>query len=159
MNYTTRMPTTTVSLDTPAIDNAELASHVSLSVFRLARKLKREGAPEITPTLLAALSSIDRHGTMTAGALAAHEQIQKPTCTRVIADLLALGFIDRVPDPADGRVAWVQVTASGRRLLHRVRVRRNAYLAKRMKKLNPDELAPLERAAGILERLTEEDAR
>jgi DNA-binding MarR family transcriptional regulator len=157
MNYSIAMPATTAPRATSLIDGAELASHVSLSVFRLARKL--EGAPEITPTLLAALSTIDRHGTMTAGALATHEQIQKPTCTRVIADLLALGFIDRVPDPEDGRVAWVQVTPEGRRLLQRVRVRRNAYLAKRMKRLNAEELATLERAADILERLTEEDAR
>lgn len=153
------MPTPATPAAAPPIDGAELASHVSLAVFRLARKLKREGAPEITPTLLAALSTIDRHGTMTAGALATHEQIQKPTCTRVIADLLALGFIDRVPDPEDGRVAWVQVTPEGRRSLQRVRVRRNAYLAKRMKRLSADELATLERAADILERLTEEDAR
>jgi Transcriptional regulators len=138
------------------LSGAEFASHLSLSVFRLARKLRREGASEITPTLLAALSTIERHGTMTAGTLATHEQIQKPTCTRVIADLLALGFIDRVPDPLDGRVAWVQVTASGRKLLQRVRLRRNAYLAKRMKRLNADELETLERAADILERLTEE---
>jgi DNA-binding MarR family transcriptional regulator len=158
MNYNAAMPTAAPPVP-PAVDGAELASHLSLSVFRLARKLKREGAPEITPTLLAALSTIDRHGSMTAGALATHEQIQKPTCTRVIADLLALGFIDRVPDPVDGRVAWVRVTASGRRLLQRVRVRRNAYLAKRMRRLDADELATLERAADILERLTEEDPR
>ena len=112
MNYNLGMPIA-APLVPPVTDGAELASHVSLSVFRLARKLKRESAPEITPTLLAALSTIDRHGSMTAGALATHEQIQKPTCTRVIADLLALGFIDRVPDPVDGRVAWVRATTSG----------------------------------------------
>jgi DNA-binding MarR family transcriptional regulator len=141
----------------PSIDVAELASQLRLSVFRLARKLRQEGEPEITPTLLAALSTIERHGAMTAGALAAHEQIQKPTCTRVIADLQGLGLIERIPDPLDGRVAWLHVTPVARKLLQRVRVRRNVYLAKRMKRLTPEDLATLERAAQILDRLTELD--
>jgi DNA-binding MarR family transcriptional regulator len=141
----------------PAIDVAELASQLRLSVFRLARKLRREGEPEITSTLLAALSTIERHGSMTAGSLAAHEQIQKPTCTRVIADLQALGLIDRTADPLDGRVAWVQVTPAARKLLQRVRMRRNVYLAKRMKRLAPEDLAILGRAAQILDGLIEQD--
>ncbi len=141
----------------PDLDVAELASQLRLSVFRLARKLRREGEPEITPTLLAALSTIERHGSMTAGALAAHEQIQKPTCTRVIADLQDLGLIERIADPLDGRVAWVSVTSAARKLLQRVRMRRNVYLAKRMKRLAPEDLAVLARATQILDGLTEQD--
>lgn len=143
----------------PAIDVAETASHVRLSVFRLARKLRREGDADVSPTLLAALSTVERHGPMTAGSLAAHEQIQKPTCTRVIASLLERGSIERTVDPLDGRVTWVQVTPAGRKLLHRVRTRHTAYLAKRMKRLSPQDLATLEEAARIMELLTQEDAR
>lgn len=138
------------------IDVAGLASQLRMSVFRLARKLRREGDADLSPTLVAALSTIERHGPITAGALAAHEQIQKPTCTRVIASLLGLGLIERTVDPLDGRVTWMQVTPAGRRLLQRVRTRHNAYLAKLMKRLSPQELATLERAAAIMERLTEE---
>ncbi len=141
------------------IDVAGLASQLRLSVFRLARKLRREGEAGVTPTLLAALSTIERHGPLTPGTLAQHEQIKKPTCTRVIADLLEKDLIERTVDPSDGRVAWMQVTPLGRKTLHRVRSRHNEYLAKRMKRLNPDELETLERAARILERLTEEEDR
>jgi DNA-binding MarR family transcriptional regulator len=151
-NYNVAMTTSA-----PPLDVAELASQLRLSVFRLARKLRREGEPEITSTLLAALSTIERHGTMTAGSLAAHEQIQKPTCTRVLADLQALGLIERIADPLDGRVAWVSTTPMARKLLHRVRLRRNVYLAKRMKRLPPEDLAVLERAATILDGLIEQD--
>ena len=141
------------------IDVAGLASQLRLSVFRLARKLRREGEAGVTPTLLAALSTIERHGPLTPGTLAQHEQIKKPTCTRVIADLLEKDLIERTVDPSDGRVAWMQVTPLGRKTLHRVRSRHNEYLAKRMKRLNPDELETLGRAARILERLTEEEDR
>jgi DNA-binding MarR family transcriptional regulator len=141
------------------IDVADLASQVRLSVFRLARKLRREGDADVSPTLLAALATVERHGPMTAGSLASHEQIRKPTCTRVIASLLERGLIERTVDPLDGRVTWVQTTPAGRKVLHRVRTRHNAYLARRMKRLSPHELATLEDAARIMERLTEEDAR
>lgn len=141
----------------PSIDVADLASQLRLSVFRLARKLRREGEPEISSSLLAALSTIERHGTMTAGALAAHEQIQKPTCTRVISDLQALGLIERIPDPLDGRVAWLQVTPAARKLLQRVRMRRNVFLARRMKRLAPEDLDVLGRAVEILDGLIEAD--
>lgn len=143
----------------PIVDVAEIASQVRLSVFRLARKLRREGDADVSPTLLAALSTVERHGPMTAGSLAAHEQIQKPTCTRVIASLLERGLIERTVDPLDGRVTWVQATPAGRKVLHRVRTRHAAYLAKRMKRLSPQDLATLEDAARIMERLTEGDAR
>ncbi len=137
------------------IDLAGLSSQLRLSVFRLARKLRREANAGVSPTLLAALSTVERHGPMTAGSLAAHEQIRKPTCTRVIASLLELGLIERTPDPLDGRVSWVQVTPEGRRVLQRVRKRHDAYLAKRIKRLTPREVETLERASEILDRLTE----
>jgi DNA-binding MarR family transcriptional regulator len=141
------------------IDVADLASQFRLSVFRLARKLRREGDADVSSTLLAALATVERLGPMTAGSLAAHEQIRKPTCTRVIASLLERGLIERTVDPLDGRVTWVQATPAGRKVLQRVRTRHNVYLAKRMKRLSPQELATLEDAARIMERLTEEDAR
>jgi hypothetical protein len=44
-------------------------------------------------------------------------------------------------------------------MLKRVRGRKNAWLARRMKELPDDEVAALERAAEILERVLEEDRR
>ena len=140
-------------------DVAGLASQLRLSVFRLARKLRRQAESGITQTQSAALSTIERHGPLTAGELAAHEQIQKPTCTAVIAALLEAGFIERTPDPLDGRVAWLQISPAGRRVLQQARKRHTAYLARRMSRLEPDELEILERATQILERLTEEGDR
>lgn len=141
------------------IDVAALASQVRMSVFRLSRKLRRQADSGVTQTTLAALSTVERHGPLTAGDLAAHEQIQKPTCTRVIASLLDADLIERTPDPLDGRVAWLQISPAGRRALQRVRKRHTAYLARRMSRLTESELETLERATHILERLTEEGPR
>lgn len=136
-------------------DLGELASHLRLGVTRLGRKLRRESAPGMTPTLLAALATVERHGPMTASDLAVHEQIRKPTCTRLIASLTERGVVERRPDPLDGRVCWLHVTPDGRRRLQGVRRRGDEYLARRIRRLPPEDVETLARAADILERLTE----
>jgi DNA-binding MarR family transcriptional regulator len=83
------------------------------------------------------------------------EQVQPPTMTRIVAALVEAGLVVREPDPIDGRVAWVKVTPDGRRLLERSRRRKEAYLAKALRLLDPEELRTLEAAAEILERLTD----
>lgn len=138
-----------------AVDAAELASQLRMGVTRLARKLRREADPAITPTQLAALYTVETHGPMTAGSLAAHEQIQKPTATRLIAGLTEAGLVDRLADPTDGRVVWISITSDGKRFLQRFRRRSSEYLAKRIKGLDPEDLATLGRAAAILDRLTQ----
>jgi DNA-binding MarR family transcriptional regulator len=75
--------------------------------------------------------------------------------TRIVAALVEAGLVVREPDPIDGRVAWVKVTPDGRRLLERSRRRKEAYLAKALRSLEPEELRTLEAAAEILERLTD----
>jgi DNA-binding MarR family transcriptional regulator len=139
----------------PDTDLAGLASHLRLSVFRASRTLRRESQAGISPTLLAALSTIERHGPITAGDLAAHEQVRKPTVTRILGALVEEGLVERSVDPADRRIAWVRLTADGRALMRTVRRRTDRYLAERLRRLEPSELADLERAAAILDRVTE----
>jgi DNA-binding MarR family transcriptional regulator len=137
-------------------DVAQLASRLRLGVTRLARRLRREAEAGITPSLLSALSTVEREGPMTIGDLGAAEHVQPPTMTRIVAALVDAGLLERWTDPRDRRVSWVRATAAGARLIARSRSRKDAYLAKRLRRLEPRELAVLEEAAGILERLVEE---
>ena len=143
------VPTTTTKTDTAA-----LAARLRLAVTRLARKLRREAEPGITPSMLAALSSVDRQGPLTMSELCAVEQVQPPSMTRIVAALVDVGLVSRESDPSDGRVAWVTVTPQGRKLLDRSRGRKEAYLAKALRDLDAHELETLEEAAAILEGLT-----
>jgi DNA-binding MarR family transcriptional regulator len=85
--------------------------------------------------------------------LAAVERIQRPTATRVLSGLEQAGLVVRERDATDGRSTRVRVTREGAALLRRSRTRRNAYLARRLRKLDPDDLAALERATVVLESL------
>ena len=136
------------------VDTAALAARLRLGVTRLARRLRQEAEAGITPSMLSALSSAERRGPLTMRDLCAAEQVQPPTMTRIVAALVEAGLVVREADKADGRVAWVRVTTEGRRLLERSRRRKEAYLAKALRALEPRELEHLETAAGVLERLT-----
>jgi DNA-binding MarR family transcriptional regulator len=144
-------------LTTPPV--TDVASHLRLVVARTARRLRQEAGADLSPSLSSALASIDRHGPLTPSELAAHERVQRPTATRVLARLTELGLVERAPDPADRRSALISVSPAGRELLRRLRTRKNHYLAQRLAKLDADELATLDRAAAILERMLDAEER
>jgi DNA-binding MarR family transcriptional regulator len=140
-----------------AVNLAELAAQLRHGVGRLARRLRREGsAPGGSQPQLSALTAIDRHGTMTMGTLAAHEQVQPPTMTTIVASLLVEGLVTRTPDPLDRRIAWLVVTPEGRKLLSRRRRNMDAFLVGRLRALPPEDVATLARATEIIAELTEE---
>ena len=140
------------------ISTTDLAHRLRPVLVRLARRMRQQAGAELSPTQGAALGTIDCHGPLTPSELAARERIQRPTATRVLARLEEAGLIERTADPSDRRSSLVSVTDSGRALLISVRDRKDAYLAQRLDRLSPDDLAALDRAAGILERVLEEGA-
>jgi DNA-binding MarR family transcriptional regulator len=139
---------------------AERAAHLRTAIVRTARRLRQEAAAEtsgLTPTSVAALATIERHGPLTPSEIAAIERVKRPTITRTLGCLEREGLIDRAQDPNDKRSALVAVNGAGRERLRRLRGRKNAYLARRMKSLTAEEVETLERAAEILERMREGD--
>jgi DNA-binding MarR family transcriptional regulator len=137
---------------------ADLAVRLRLVIARTARRLRQEAGSELSPSQAAALATIDRHGPLTPSELADRERIKRPTATRVIAWLEEAGLVDRTRDPQDGRSSLVTLAPAGRVLLDRVRTRKDVYLARRLRELDPEERATLDRAAAILERVLEGDA-
>jgi DNA-binding MarR family transcriptional regulator len=151
---------TTAAANAPLTDSA---ARLRMAIVRTARRMRQEaagaGGTELTPTAASALATVERHGPLTPSELAAIERVKRPTATRTLRVLLEAGLVDRAPDPADGRSALVSVNAAGRERLRRLRGRKNAYLARRMRDLPVEDLETLERAAGILERILEGEGR
>ena len=134
-----------------------LAGRLRLAVTRTARRLRQEAGGGLSPSLTAALATIERHGPLTPSELAARERIQRPTATRLLARLEEDELVARTADPGDRRSSLVAVTADGRSLLHTVRTRKDAFLARRLRGLDPADRAALERAVVVLEGLLEEE--
>jgi len=140
-------------------DLSGLAAQLRLVITRTARRLRQEAASDLGPSQTAALATIERHGPLTPSELARIERIQRPTATRIVARLEEAGLVERVADPADGRSFTVSATAEARTLMNRLRTRKNAYLARRLRSLDEQDLATLDRAAEILEDLLEGERR
>ena len=140
--------------------DAGLASALRISVSRLARRLRAERlargvGPELSDTQLAALATLERHGTMTPGGLAEHEKVQPPSMTRVIAALEEWQLVTRAAHASDRRQVVLTVTPAGLELVTKARRRRDAWLARRLNELTPQERATLRAAAPILEKLSQ----
>src|SRR3954466_3267625 len=133
-----------------------VAAHLRVVVARTARRLRQEAGSDLSPSQTSALAAVERHGPLTPSELAAFERIQRPTATRVLARLEEAGWVDRAADPANRRSSLVSITPEGRDLLERLRTRKDAFLARRLAALDAEELAVLERAADILERVLAE---
>jgi len=140
--------------------DAGLASALRISVSRLARRLRAERQseglePDLSDTQLAALAALERHSAMTPGELADHEKVQPPSMTRVIAVLEERGLVMRAPHASDRRQVVLTVTDYGREVVQQSRKLREAWLAKRLRELTPQERAALRAAAPILEKLSQ----
>jgi DNA-binding MarR family transcriptional regulator len=136
---------------------AEAAAHLRLVITRTARRMRQEAGSELRAPHASALTTVELHGPLTPSELADIERVKRPTATRILRLLEEEGLVERTPDPDDGRSALISLTGEGRERLRRLRKRKNAYLARRMRNLDADEVATLERAAAILERLLEGD--
>jgi DNA-binding MarR family transcriptional regulator len=140
--------------------DAGLATALRISVSRLARRLRAERMakglePGLSDTQLAALSALERHGAMTPGELADHEKVQPPSMTRVITVLEERGLVMRAPHATDRRQVVLTATEQGNAVVQQSRRLREAWLAKRLRELTPQERALLRQAAPILEKLSQ----
>jgi DNA-binding MarR family transcriptional regulator len=122
--------------------------------MRLARRLRAERADHgLTLNQMSVLAVLDRHGPLTPSELAAHEGVRPPSMTKTVQCLFEGGYVDRTPDPLDGRQVVVSLTPSARQLIKADRARRDVWLAQRLAELTADERAILRDAAPILDRL------
>ena len=139
---------------------ADTASHLRNAVVRTARRLRQEGAEEtggMTATAVSALATINRSGPLTPSEIADIERVKRPSMTRTLGCLEREGLIERTPDPTDGRSFLVAINDAGRERMTRLRRRKSAYLARRLRTLDPDEVETLARAAELLDRMREDE--
>jgi DNA-binding MarR family transcriptional regulator len=131
-----------------------LASELRLAVHRLTRRLRQQTTDDgLTLTQLSALSVIWREGPLTAGDLAAKEQVRPPSITRVLIGLEALGLIQRAENPRDGRQVLVRITEAGEHHLQEHIRLRELWLVRRLSELTDDERELLALAGNLLDRL------
>jgi DNA-binding MarR family transcriptional regulator len=145
----------TPTVESVARTDAGLASQLRVSLMRLARRLRNERDPEnqLGVGAISVLGVLLRHGEQTVGQLAAHERVQPPSMTRTVNCLVDDGYAVRRPSETDGRSTLVDISEKGRQILLADRRRREAWLARQLKDLTPEERDLLRQVAPLIERL------
>ena len=118
------------------------------------RRLRAEPGPSVGR--LAVLGRLDRDGPSSISDLAAGERMRPQSMAQTVHDLESAGLVSRRPDPADGRRAFVELTAAGLDLLQTTRARRETWLTEALEReLDADERALLHEALALLSRIAD----
>jgi DNA-binding MarR family transcriptional regulator len=134
-----------------------VANRLRPALLRLARELRREShALGVTGGQVSLLFQIQRHKGIGVRGLAALERMSPAAMSGYVDRLERAGLVERTPDPKDRRRHGLSLTDEGDRVLRSVKSRRTAWLAARLERLDPDELAAVDAAVEPLLNLLEE---
>jgi DNA-binding MarR family transcriptional regulator len=142
----------------PRTDTVAVADALRPVLLRVGRELRREArAVGISPEQVALLVAIKYTPGIGIRSLAAQERISPPALTKHVDRLERDGLVARTPSPDDGRRIGLSLTEDGQRVLRRVRSRRTAWLATRLRGLSAEDLAAVEAAIEPLSRVLKEE--
>jgi len=130
-------------------------TRLRVALARLSRRLRRHELAGLTPTQLAALSTIEKTGPMRLGDLAAAEGIAPSTLTRLVTALEDSGYVQRTADPSDARASTLAITAHGRAAIERIRTENTLMLTASLELLTPEQRSALAAALPVLEQLAD----
>jgi DNA-binding MarR family transcriptional regulator len=109
---------------------AQAASEVRVTFGRLRRRLRAlASTDDLTPSQESVVSRLDKGGAASASDLAAAERVRPQSMAATVAALVELGFVERTPDPEDGRRQLVSLTPAGEKRLQGDRQARQEWLA------------------------------
>jgi DNA-binding MarR family transcriptional regulator len=147
------MPTAVAAIDTTA-----LANRLRPVLLKLNRELRREihtlGVTGGQVSLLVAIKYAPGIGVRE---LAAQERMSVPGMSKFISRLEEAGLVEAEPVEGDRRRVGLTLTSDGQRVLRSVRSKRTAWLAKRLRGLDDDQLEALDVAIEPLTLLLEGD--
>jgi len=131
-------------------DLAALLSIVARSIDeRLRERLAGLGYDEVRPAHLALLLNLERAG-VRGSELARRAEITKQSMGELVRDLERLDYVERRPDPADGRARLVQPTGRGLILIAHARQAMTEIEADAARRLGRERFTELKGSLALL---------
>jgi len=129
------------------LDTVHVADRLRPVLLQLGRELRREAREVgISPHQVSLLVAIKYQPGVGVRELAAHEKISAPAMSNHVDRLERDGLVTRTPSASDKRRVGLRLTDEGQRVLRRVRSRRTAWLATRLRGLTGEQLAAIDAA-------------
>jgi len=141
--------------DAPAAGAGDaLAAGVAAALERLIGLFRSlSPASGLSLTAAATLATLERSGPCRLTWLAVREGVTQPAMTQLVARLQEAGLVDRAPDPDDGRVVQIRITADGKAVLAGRRAVRAERVAGLLDRLSPDQRDALAAALPAMDAL------
>jgi DNA-binding MarR family transcriptional regulator len=144
-----------MSQTTAPTDPVVVANRLRPVLLQMTRELRREiHSLGVTGGQVSLLVQIQRHPGLGVRELAARERMSPAGMSKYVGRLEAAGLVERTA-LADKRRVGLRLTEQAERVLRSVKKRRTAWLAARLRELDDDERAAIERAVEPLARLLE----
>ena len=139
-------------------DPTVLANRLRPVLLQLNRQLRREiHSLGVTGGQVSLLVQIKYRPGIGIRELAALERMSVPGMSKFISRLEEAGLVQRAAVEGDQRRVGLTLTAAGQRVLRSVKSRRTAWLAARLRDLDPEELEAIDTAIEPLAHLLAED--
>jgi DNA-binding MarR family transcriptional regulator len=142
-----------------AADPVAVANRLRPVLFKLHRALRRElHSLGVTGGQVSLLVQISKQRGIGVRELATREGMSAPGMSKYVARLESEGLVARGPVGGDRRRIGLSLTEAGERVLRSVRSRRTAWLAARLRELEPAEIDAIDAAIEPLTRLLDVEA-
>ena len=135
----------------------ETADRLHSAAIHLLRRVRRSDPLTGVPAAQLSALSVLMGGALTLGEMAAAEQVRPPTMSTLVGEMERSALVRRSSDPNDARIARLEMTAKGRRVLAKGRELRIADIERRIRRLDPNEIATVADAVAIVERMLREE--
>jgi len=140
------------------IDTTALANQLRPVLLKLNRELRREiHSLGVTGGQVGLLVQIKARPGIGMRELASVERMSVPGMSKFIARLEEAGLVQRAPVEGDQRRVGLSLTQAGHKVLRSVKSKRTAWLAARLRHLEPEQLEAIDAAIEPLAHLLEFD--
>ena len=138
---------------------ATTAREVKVVVSRLRRRIQALAfTDDLSGSQAAVLSRLHKEGPSSSSVLAGAESVSHQAIGAILTVLQARGFIQRTPDPTDGRRQLIALTAAGAARVEHTSSEREEWLARALQdRLTEDERRAVRHAMTLLDRIAESD--
>jgi DNA-binding MarR family transcriptional regulator len=131
----------------------EEVDRLRLALLRIVRSIRTNSVGDVTPSQVAILSTLIRHGPSTVGQIAEYERVKPPSVSRIVTALEERGLVERTQDPTDRRSATIALSAAGEAYVAVVQKGERQWLADRIARLPDADVECLRRSISTLEQL------
>lgn len=121
---------------------------------RIYETLRAAGVGEATQAQARLMAGVDPGGTRL-GVLAARALVSKQTATALVDKLERAGYVERVPDPSDGRARLVRMTAKAEAVVPLARAEEARIEAEWTAHLGQERMAQLRESLEMLREITD----